>query len=314
METLRRILLLASVPAVLGGAQAQQLPQLTQYQFNDYVFNPAIAGSRPLLELRSGHRYQWVGIQDAPRTFVLSGTSPVGQRMGVGGLLYTDIVGPTRRTGVQFSYAYHLQFTEDLKLSLGLSAGLLQFLIDGSKITLRDPGDPAMDDQLRGELMPDATFAFYLYHPKFWFGASVPQLLRNRVYFFDERNETLSRMEDHYYITGGYRLPLGEDLVLEPSFLLKYVDPVPPKLDLTATLHYRRAVWLGLTYRTNDAWAAMVGLWVKNSFQFGYSYDIVTSNLRNYSTGSHEVMLALTFGKEHQPRPVAGASLAPSSP
>ena len=306
METLRRTLLLASIAVLPCGGYAQQLPQLTQYQFNDYVFNPAIAGSRPFLELRSGHRYQWVGIQDAPRTFVLSGMAPVADRMGVGGHLFTDIVGPTRRTGVQFSYAYHVKFTEDLKLSLGLSAGLLQFLIDGSKITLHDPGDPAMDDQLRGELVPDATFSFYLYHPRFWFGASVPQLMRNKVYFLDER-ETLSRMEDHYYIMGGYRIPLSEDLRLEPSFLLKYVDPVPPKLDVTATVHYRKAMWLGVSYRTNDAWAAMVGIWVKESFQFGYSYDIITSGLRNYSTGSHEVMLALTFGREPLSRPSSSA-------
>lgn len=309
MKNLRCILVLALVAMVSGQALAQQLPQLTQYQFNDYVFNPAIAGSRNFFELRSGHRYQWVGIQDAPRTFTLSGTTPIGEKMGVGGYLFTDIVGPTRRTGVQFSYAYHLQFTEDLKLSLGLSAGLLQFLIDGSKITLRDPGDPAMDDQLRGELMPDAKFAFYLYHPKFWFGATAPQLLRNKVRFFDERNEVLSRMEDHYYVTGGYRISLGEDWKLEPSFLLKYVDPVPPKLDVTATVRYKNSVWLGASYRTNDAYAAMVGVWLKETFQFGYSYDIITSNLRNYSTGSHEVMLALTFGK--QPTTRAESVVAP---
>jgi type IX secretion system PorP/SprF family membrane protein len=298
MENLRRILLLVLAAVPFQAAWAQQLPQLTQYQFNDYIFNPAIAGSRPFFELRSGHRYQWVGIQDAPRTFTLSGISPVGEKMGVGGYLFTDIVGPTRRTGFQVSYAYHLKLTEDLKLSLGLSAGMLQFLIDGSKITLRDPGDPAMDDQLRGELMPDAQFAFYLYHTRFWFGASAPQLLQNKVYFFDEQNETLSRMEDHYYITGGYRIPLGEDWRLEPSFLLKYVDPVPLKWDITATIRYRNTMWLGATYRTNDAWAAMVGYWLKENFQFGYSYDMITSNLRNYSSGSHEVMLALTFGKQ----------------
>jgi type IX secretion system PorP/SprF family membrane protein len=301
METLRRTLLTALVTVLLHTAHAQQLPQLSQYQFNDYVFNPAVAGSRPFFELRSGHRYQWVGVQDAPRTFTLSGTSPIGNKMGVGGYLFTDIVGPTRRTGVQFSYAYHLKLTEDLKLSLGLSAGLLQFLIDGSKISLRDPGDPAMDDQLRGELMPDAKFAFYLYHPKFWFGASAPQLLRNKVYFFDDQNETLSQLEDHYYVTGGYRFSAGQDWIIEPSFMLKYVDPVPPKLDITGTVRYKNTVWLGASYRTNDAYCAMVGYWLKETFQFGYSYDIITSNLRNYSSGSHEVMLAITIGKQPMP-------------
>ena len=297
---MRNLILFCLVVLVMQ-ANGQQLPQLTQYQFNDYVFNPAIAGSRQFFELRSGHRYQWVGIQDAPRTFTFSGTTPVGQKMGVGGYLFTDIVGPTRRTGFQLSYAYHLRLTEDIKLSLAVSAGLLQFLIDGSKINFHDPGDPVLDDQLRGDLLPDAKFGFYLYGERFWFGATAPQLLQNKVYFLDESRETLSRMEDHYYAMGGYRLPLGEDWKLEPSFLVKYTSPVPAKIDLNATIRYKDTFWLGAGYRTNDAYCAMVGYWLKKTFQFGYSYDIITSNLRNYSTGTHEVMLAITLAKEPVP-------------
>lgn len=289
------LLLLATVAFRAG---AQQLPQLTQYQFNDFVVNPAVAGSRPFSELRSAHRYQWVGIQDAPRTFTFSGMTPVGSKMGVGGYLFTDIVGPTRRTGVQFSYAYHLRLTQDVKLSLALSAGMLQFLIDGSKIQFHDPGDPVMDDQLRGDLLPDAKFGMYLYGERFWFGATAPQLLQNKVYFLDEENETLSRMEDHYYVMGGYRLHVGEDWRVEPSFLVKYTSPVPPKLDLTATLRYKDTVWIGAGYRSNDAYCAMVGYWLKKTFQFGYSYDIISSNLKNYSTGTHEVMLAITLARQ----------------
>lgn len=290
--------LLLSLVALVLNASGQQLPQLTQYQFNDYVFNPAVAGSRPFFELRSGHRYQWVGIQDAPRTFTFSGTTPIGEKMGVGGYLFTDIVGPTRRTGLQFSYAYHLRLTEDVKLSLSVSAGLLQFLIDGSKIQFHDPNDPVMDDQLRGDLLPDAKFGFYLYGERFWFGATAPQLLQNKVYFLDETRETLSRMEDHYYAMGGYRFPVGEDWRIEPSLLVKYTSPVPAKVDLNAIVRYKNTFWLGAGYRTNDAYTAMVGYWLKKTFQFGYSYDIITSNLRNYSTGTHEVMLAITLGKE----------------
>lgn len=290
--------LLLSLVALVLNANGQQLPQLTQYQFNDYVFNPAVAGSRPFFELRSGHRYQWVGIQDAPRTFTFSGTTPIGEKMGVGGYLFTDIVGPTRRTGLQFSYAYHLRLTEDVKLSLSVSAGLLQFLIDGSKIQFHDPNDPVMDDQLRGDLLPDAKFGFYLYGERFWFGATAPQLLQNKVYFLDETRETLSRMEDHYYAMGGYRFPVGEDWRIEPSLLVKYTSPVPAKVDLNAIVRYKNTFWLGAGYRTNDAYTAMVGYWLKKTFQFGYSYDIITSNLRNYSTGTHEVMLAITLGKE----------------
>lgn len=308
MDAMKHILSILLIGISVEAVQAQQLPQLSQYNSQDYLFDPAVAGSRPWFEIRSAHRNQWVGIQDAPRTFVLSATTPLGANMGVGGYIFTDNVGPSRRTGMQLSYAYHLKVTDDIKLGMGLSFGMLQFLIDGSKIQFHDPDEPLMDDQLRGSLMPDATFGVYLYHEKWWFGATVPQLLRNRVWFYDENDQSLSKLAAHYYAMGGYRLPIGSDLKLEPSFLLKYVDPVPPKIDLTATLRYKDMVWIGATYRTEDAVSLMVGYWMKKTFQFGYSYDLTMTNLRNYSSGTHEVMLGITLGKE---APAAASTAAP---
>jgi type IX secretion system PorP/SprF family membrane protein len=306
MSTMRSLPIFLLAFLVAPCLRAQQLPQLTQYVSQDYLYNPAVAGSRPWFEMRSAHRNQWVGIQDAPRTFMLSATSPVGTHMGLGGFLYTDNVGPTRRTGAQFSYAYHLRLNENIKLSLSVAFGLQQFLIDGSKIKFHDQSDPVMDDQLRGAVVPDATFGFLVYHEKWWIGATAPQLLHNKIYFFNDQDQTLSRLENHYYAMGGYRIPLGQDLRLEPSFLFKYVAPVPAQFDLTATLRYKDTVWLGASYRTNDAVALMVGYWLKKSFQFGYSYDLSTTNLRTYNSGTHEVMLAITVGKSPVPSRSSG--------
>lgn len=300
---------------VANGAAAQQLPQLSQYTSHDYLYNPAVAGSRELFEIRSAHRNQWVGIQDAPRTFMLGVTTPMGRNMGLGGFLYTDHVGPTRRTGAQVSYAYHLKLTESTKLGFGLAFGLQQFLIDGSKITFHDGYDPLMDGQLRGSTVPDATAALYVHNPAWWFGVSAPHLLKNRIVYFDENDQSLSTLANHYFVMGGYRWELNEDLKLEPSFLLKYVDPVPAKVDLTLTARYREQVWLGATYRTNDAVSVMVGYWLKKTFQFGYSYDLITTNLNRYSSGTHEVMLGITFGKKKPDvKPAATPALTPPTP
>ena len=304
--------ILSALLLVGGTTAAQQLPQLSQYVSQDYLYNPAVAGSRPWFELRTAHRYQWVGVQDAPRTFMLSSTSPVGRRMGLGGFLFTDNVGPTRRSGFQLTYAYHLQLSDKLRLGLSLSGGMVQFLIDASKITFHDGSDPVMDDQLRGDVMPDATFAFLLHHPDYWFGATAPQILNNRIYFFDEQEETLSRLERHYYATGGYRIRFSEDLRLEPSFLVKYVNPVPPKVDVNLTLNFKDMLWIGAGWRSNDAIPIMVGCWLKEMFQFGYSFDLTTTGMRRYSQGTHEVMLALTFGRQKPLASSTGTSVIPA--
>ena len=101
------------------GSFAQQLPQSTQYMINDYVLNPAIGGNKSYFDAKANQRLQWVGVTDAPRTFVFSLHGPMqNQKVGLGGFIFSDITGPTRRTGAKISYAYHFKLTDDIKLSL----------------------------------------------------------------------------------------------------------------------------------------------------------------------------------------------------
>lgn len=72
--------------------KAQQLPQYSQYILNRYVINPASAGSENYFVGQSNFRSQWEGIQDAPRTYILSVNGPLkNQKMGIGGYLFSDI-------------------------------------------------------------------------------------------------------------------------------------------------------------------------------------------------------------------------------
>src|SRR3954470_5121919 len=106
-------ILLFSVSAF--GMVSQQLPQYSQYMLNEMAINPAVAGRDDFAEVRSNNRHQWLGITDAPRTYMLTLQGPIKDKhMGLGMNLYTDIVGPTRRTGINFSYAYHLKLNKEL--------------------------------------------------------------------------------------------------------------------------------------------------------------------------------------------------------
>ncbi len=288
---------------VTTAAGAQQLPHFSQYMINDYVMNPAIGGSRDYVEGKSNNRYQWVGITDAPRTYVLSLQGPTKNRkMGIGGYLYTDITGPTRRTGVDLSYSYHIKVSEKIKLSFGVAGGLLQFAVDGSKINLRDEGDFALSNGLQSVIVPDFSAGFYLYSEKFYVGASAPQMLRSRLQFFDY--PTSSRLSEHYYAMAGYHLKITEDFEFEPSALVKFVNPAPVQYDIGGRFNYKQRVWIGGAYRNLDAFTGLVGFTWKNLL-FGYSYDFTTSNLKNYSTGTHEVMIGVKFAKKEQPEPSA---------
>ncbi|MDQ3108978.1 MAG: type IX secretion system membrane protein PorP/SprF [Bacteroidota bacterium] len=280
-------------------AISQQLPHYSQYMINDYVMNPAIGGKNNYFEGISANRYQWIGITDAPRTYILSMNGPLKyDHMGIGGQLFTDIVGPTRRTGFNMSYAYHAPLTEKIKLSFGLSAGITQFMVDGQKINLHDPGDLIIVNALQSVLTPDFSAGFYLYSDRFWVGASCMQIQGNKLKFFDYMSNTESTMTRHYYGMLGYRQPLGDDFVLEPSALLKFAQPVPFQFDIGMRAIYKDKFWLGGSYRNRDAIAIYTGYILRENLMIGYSYDVTITNLGNYSSGTHELVFGVRFNRK----------------
>jgi type IX secretion system PorP/SprF family membrane protein len=297
---MKKLLTLLLIVSCLTKLNAQQLPQYSNYMINDYVMNPAIGGSNPYFEGKSNNRYQWIGITDAPRTYILSVNGPTKNlKMGLGGILFTDIVGPTRRTGLYLSYAYHLKMSEKIKVSLGISGGILQFAVDGSKITLRDPADMVISNGLQSVIMPDFGAGIYVYSTdkKWYVGASVPQILQNKIKFFDNSTTTLSKLATHYYASAGYKFTINDDFKIEPSTCIKYVTPAPLQFDLGIRGIYREKIWLGGAFRYLDAVSAMVGYTMQENITFAYSYDFTMTNIKKYSTGTHELMIGMKFHK-----------------
>lgn len=279
-------------------AQAQQLPQFSQYNSNNYVINPAFAGTESYFDVKAVNRYQWAGMTDAPRSFTMSLSAPFrNPHMAMGGYIFVDNVGPTRRTGAQVSYGWHMNLTEGIKLGLSASVGLTQFSIDGSRITLAEEGDPALFSELSSQLVMDAKFGALVYHENWYAGFTLPQLFQNRIDLYESADPGLSRLEDHYMLLAGYKYQLNDDFMLEPSVLVKYVAPAPIKIDATVRAHFREMIWAGFSWRNHDAFVAMLGYEWRQSLSIGYSYDFTTSNLRNYSNGTHEIMLGFKFGQ-----------------
>lgn len=273
----------------------QQIPQYSQYMLNDYILNPAMTGQHDYWEVKSNNRLHWIGITDAPRTFILSAHGPFRKHnMGMGGSVFADITGPTSRVGFYLSYAYHLKLSKSLKLGMGLSFGLLQYRIDGTKVTLYENGDPVFPNQMMTVYTADATFGVNLKHKNFNFGISLPQIIGNDLKFLENQEATKSSLARHYMAMGGYTFHI-KDFGIMPNLLVKYVFPTMPQFDAGVKFDWRDQIWLGASYRHEDAVSFMGGFAYKDFLVVAYSYDMTTSNLKNYSDGTHEMMIGVRF-------------------
>jgi hypothetical protein len=70
------------------------------------------------------------------------------------------------------------------------------------------------------------------------------------------------------------------------------------EIDLNISAVYKNAFWLGASFRSGDAVVVMAEYQTNAFFRVGYAYDITFSKLRNYSSGSHEIMIGIDFGRD----------------
>lgn len=297
LDKMRKLLIVIALVSLFGSSKmiAQQVPHYTQFMFNNYAFNPAIAGTHNYYQIRLNSRFQWVGITDPPQTNSLSVYGPHASKdMGFGGHLYTDVTGPSSRTGVYGSYSYNLVVNDLMRLSMGLSFGLIQNKIDGTSITLLDPNDPALLGSSANAFVPDASFGLFLYSSDFHVGFSVSQLFNNKLNFYDGQ-VGINKLKSHFYLTGGYKYRINHDFAVEPSIIIKGTTPVPLQVDFNVRGIYQEMVWLGLSIRSQDAFSILLGYMHENKFIFGYSYDISVSDIRKFNSGSHEILLGMRF-------------------
>ncbi len=288
----------AAVCALVGSVTfAQQDPQYTQYMFDRLSVNPAVAGSTGNICATALLRQQWTGFDGAPKTGLINIQGPLTKiNSGLGLSVYYDKLGQEKSTIARLHYAYHLKVGSQSTLSAGLYAGLSGRALDGRWVAIDDPANdnaiPAAGKSASGF---DLGAGLYYKSPQLWLGISSTQLPETELKDVSIKNKR------HYYVQAGYDWAIGGDkkYTLQPSVLVKS-DASSTQVDIGALFLYDNMIWAGVGYRTEDAIAPMIGYQHQfpkgdSMFRIGYSYDVTTSALKSYSSGSHEVMLSYCF-------------------
>ena len=302
-KEIKRIIILCFAICLGGILNAQQLPQISQYTFNNYAINPAVSGMYDYYQVNTTIRNQWVGINDAPRTSILSIYGKRSENVGLGGTVYSDVTGPTSKSGAAVSYAYTFKALSDIKLSLALQGGFTQFKIIKDKQNVLDQQDPFFQGGDVVRLLPDATFGFNIVGNRWYIGAAVPQLLSSELRLMDDDqarwyDETSQngKLSSQVYILGAWNFDISPILVYEANMLVRSVSGAKPQTDLGMTLFYKELCWGGINGQLNDDMSTMstlLGFNLNDRYTIGYSYAMPSSDVSDYHTGSHEFMLSV---------------------
>lgn len=278
---------------ILQSMYSQQDSQYTQYMYNTPLVNPAYAGSRETITAFLLHRNQWVGLDGAPVTNNFSINMPVGDsNFGIGLNFVNDKIGPVNENEISADLAYFIQISENYKLSLGLKGTANLFQLDVNKLRIFDPADPQFQN-VDTEFSPNVGAGLYLFSDKTYFGLSVPNFFES--YRYNDNNVEITKEKMHFYFIAGHVFTLSPNIDFKPAVLSKIVEGAPLQADVTANFLFFDKLTLGAAYRWDASVSALAGFQISDSWFIGYGYDLETTKLSNYNSGSHEIFLRYEF-------------------
>lgn len=283
---------------------AQQDAQYTQYMYNTININPAYAGSRGVVSIFGLHRTQWVGLDGAPVTNAVSLNAPINNsKIGVGLSFVNDRIGPTDENTISADISYTIKTSETYNLSFGIKGTANLFSLDVNKLNPVDAGDPHLQN-FNNNFTPNFGAGVYFHSEKLYLGVSVPNFFETTRY--EDNSISVYKERMNFYLIGGYVFDLSPTIKFKPAFLMKTIEGAPLQLDVSGNFLFNDKFTIGAAWRWDAAVSLMAGFQATEGLFIGYGYDLETTKLSNYNSGSHEVFLRFElfnkFNKVTSPR------------
>lgn len=286
-----------------GLARAQGDMILTQYWAVPTLYNPAQTGEIDFIRMRGAARMQWVGVENAPKTFLVAADMPfklLGKRIGAGLNISQESIGLFDNLLINAQGSYKLNVFKG-QLSIGLQVGYYNSKFNGSKVYIpsdddyHQPNDPSIPTQDLSGKSIDFSLGLSYTHKLFYAGVSAMHIASPKVKLSLEGDENTDAHEYEtelprtIYFNGGGNIMIKNSLFLLQPSLLVATDFNDFSADITMRATYNKFLTFGLGYRWDDAISVMAGVNFKNFF-LGYSFDYPTSDISKVSSGSHEIV------------------------
>lgn len=301
----RLITLVLAAAASVASLSAQTDAQFTQFYELPTLYNPAATGRTDFLSIRGAGRLQWVGIDNAPTSFLAAADMPfklLGQRFATGLVMQQESYGLYNSLNLNAQLGYKRKRWGG-EFTIALQIGMYDQRFKGSEVYIPDGDDyhqgtdegiPTTD--LHGTAL-DLGAGIWYEHKRWYAGLSVTHLSSPAITMGGEGGSDATGGQIYefkaartLYFTGGCNIPINNTLFeIMPSVLVKS-DFTFTTGEIMARARYNKFLSFGIGYRWDDAIMATIAAEIKN-FYLGYSYDYATSAIHSASSGSHEVVL-----------------------
>jgi type IX secretion system PorP/SprF family membrane protein len=215
---------------------------------------------------------------------------------GIGINFYHDAIGFSRQNNLLLNYSYPVQIGRAGVLGVGVGIGIMNYGMDPSWVPPTSAIDPTLPVGFAATGV-DANFGLYFQAKDYYVGVSSTHLTESELSKAVTPITQSYQTARHYYLMGGYKFKDVANGTIDAQMLVR-TDLIKFSADLNARYLFKmdgKDAYGGLSFRTSDAIAVMLGYSPIPKFQVGYSYDITINKLASVSRGSHEMMVKYCY-------------------
>lgn len=268
------------------------------------AINPGYAGSNDMICATALNRQQWVSIPGNPTTSVFNVNAPFnlfGISSAAGLNFINDNIGFNTDLSFMLNYAVRINAGSG-KLGIGVGAGIVNPSIKpewSEDLPTSFHQDRSIPEGDESDVVFDLNFGFFYRTEDLFVGFSATHLNAPQIEYqgSTEGNNSTLNLNRHFYLVSGYNFQLSNPAFeIKPTFLIQ-TDTRSTSFDVNARLEYNKKLWGGVSYRLAQAssFIGMIGIELFNGVKIGYAYDLPSQDLRNFSSGSHELMVGYCF-------------------
>jgi type IX secretion system PorP/SprF family membrane protein len=323
-----RIYLALILTIVLLPLRGQDLPDLSNYQHNWLIFNPAFTGSRDVLSVSLFSQDKAIlhpEILPAPKYLQVSAHTPFTKSpnnavgfsyfnekrpgYGIGGLNFQEAV-PLVRHNMAAYYSHRIKLNNGAQLSLGISAILAVEKADNSALDLRHSNDPQFMTDLEPVVNANFSAGVLYYTENTFAGFSIPRLVAP-ITVLDNNNYTIEEIDTasidngmldigpvistyNLILSAGRKFGTGE-ITYYPNFLINYI-PEAGILNTNYMLSMNVGImnekfWLGTIYKSSQTIAFNMNFEIfDGKGLIGLSWDFPLRRTIGYFDNAFEIV------------------------
>ncbi len=284
-----------------GSLSAQQLPMTTQYLFNPFALNQAMAGYFNYAEVFLNYRREWTNIPGGPKTLRINGFGNIyKEKMWLGGAVYLDKTGALSQLKASLSYSYVLETGEGQRIFFGVWGNFFQNSLSLSDMTEIDPNDPLLQggSAINGTSF-NAGFGIDYNWQRLNVGFAMPNALSNNGYYNNATKPDF-RLQREFLLHASYLFYLVDHWQLQSVAVFRKTRNMPGNFEISAMAVFMKQAWAGVLYRNTGALAINIGGYAGYGVALNYSFELGTGGINKGSGTTHEITLSYRFGQQNR--------------